>query len=407
MAQVRRYEIILAIVGVMFYAGTFSFGLAEFLPPRTSTLVRYGVLAGSLVLLCQRWRGSLLTIVKGGWIWGVILLLGLSFAWSINPAQVIGNVRSELIPMLFLSLYMGSRFSIKEQFRIAAWAFGLSILASVLLIMLFPEKGIHPPDSPWPGAWRGVFVHKNAFGAYLVLTTSTLFMLASHARERKGVLRGLLIVCIVAVFWSTSKTALVLSVVSIILMYLYKSYRWMGIKSVLWLNLSTYVALGLAGIITAAWGPIMAAFGKEPTLSGRTLIWTFLIEQKIPNSPLLGYGRNVFWGYPQLFGGIYAAADHVPGNAHNGFIDMILSIGLLGFFFFVLAWGTTYSKALRLLYHKKEPAYIWPPIFLTLLVLNNIMESLLVNLSNAFWLLFVAFAFTFNRQPMEVLISEE
>ena len=399
----KRWETVFAVLGVMFFAGSFSYALGSFLPSRTDTLLRYSSTGLMAIFLLQRWRHSFYTIIKGGWVWGIIFLLSISFAWANNSPQVISNIRGELIPMLLLSLYLASRFDLEEHFKITAWALGLSMFLSLIVVFVRPDLGIHPASSPWPGAWRGIFVHKNVFGAYSVLTAAIFFVLSIYAKNNQRMMWVLFSACIITIILSTSKTALILSFVAVLLIMLFERFRWMGTRTILWLNVSTFAIGGISGVMFIFWGTILRALGKDPTLTGRTLIWTFLIEEKIPDHLWFGYGRNIFWSASQYWDGIYEAAHHVPANAHNGFLDLVIDVGIVGFFFFVLAWIFTYVKALKLAYSNKEPAYLWPPIFLTLMILNNVMESILARQTNIFWVLFVTMAFTLNK----VRIPEE
>ena len=391
----KRYEMAFAVMGLMFFSGGLGW-LENFVPIPTSTLFRYSVLFGSLLFLLQRWRSSLYTAFHGGWVWGIVGLLAFSFLWADSPGRVLTGIRGEFVPMLLLSLYMASRFTLREQFRMVAWMLGISMLLSVLLVFTQPHIAVHP-WGPHVGAWKGIFDHKNTFGAYSVLTSGVFFISAIYAQKNKVLMWSLFVLCIVAIFLSTSKTALVLSIVAILVVCLYKNFRWMGTKTVLLLNLSIFLGIGAIGTLVAAWGPILRALGRDPTLTGRTLIWGFLIDYKIPNRPLLGYGRGMFWSNPWFSSGIEAAAHHIPAHAHNGFIDLTLDVGLLGLFFFALAWSVAYAQALKLAYRSQEAAYLWPAVFLTLLLLNNYLESYLTRITNIFWVLFVAIAFSLNQ----------
>jgi O-antigen ligase len=78
-------------------------------------------------------------------------------------------------------------------------------------------------------------------------------------------------------------------------------------------------------------GEIAGALTGDPTLTGRTVIWQFALE-KISEHPWLGYGFGSFWrvgtGVPSV--------DEAPGfvakmpHAHNGYIDILLQIGVVG-----------------------------------------------------------------------------
>lgn len=403
MSKTNKLEMTFAVIGLMFFAGVFTNGFSRFFPGPSISLIRYSIFGGTLVLLFQRWRGTLQTALRGGWIWGLLLLLGVSFIWAESPGFVFTGVRAELIPMGCFSLYLGSRFTIQEQFQATTWAFGLSLLLSALLVFGNPSLSVHF-DPVHYGAWKGVFSHKNDFSAYSVLTTSSFFLAAIYARSHKLLMWTLYAACIAAVLLSTSKTGLVLSIAGLIIIIIYRSFRWVGIRSVLILDLSIFVMGGLVGILLVAWDPIMIGIGRDPTLNARTLIWEFLIDYKIPDSPFIGYGRGMFWASPSLSNGIEAAALHIPAHSHNGFIDLTLDVGLLGMFFFALTFVVTYIKSLRISYiNKTEAAYQWPSVFLTLMLLNNYTESFITRLTNLFWVIFVMLVFTLNREkPSEL-----
>lgn len=401
MNKSKHYEIVFAIVGLMFFAGVFGSGLAQYIPKPVISLIRYAVLCGSIALLAQRWRNTIITACRGRWIWGLILLMGASFSWATDPALVITGIRGDLFPMTCFSLYLGSRFSVKEHFQIILWALGLSMLLSVVIVFTQPALGKHL-WGPHIGAWKGVFDHKNTFSAYSVLSSAAFFISAMHAKQGRLRMWLLFGACFTAILLSTSVTGLVLSVVAILIIFLYRSLYWMGIRSVLMLILSFFVASGIVAILLSAWDPIIISLGRDPTLSKRTLIWEFVIDYKIPISPLLGFGRGMFWQNAALYGGIESAAHHVPAHSHSGFIDLMLDAGLIGAAFFAVAFFVTFSKSLRTSYlNRGDSAYQWPPVFLTIMLLSNYTESYLTRSTNIFWVLFVSTILLLNRRKIK------
>lgn len=403
MDKSKRYETIFAVVGLMFFAGVFGSGLSAYLSSQAISLIRYTVLGGSIVLLAQRWRNTLTTAFRGKWIWGLILLMTASFSWAIDPVWVITGVRGELIPMLCFSLYLGSRFSIRELFQIILWALGISMLLSVILVFARPDLGKHP-FGPHVGSWKGVFDHKNTFSAYSVQAAAAFFMSATYAKDDQIKMWLLFAGCFAAIFLSTSVTGLVLSFVSIAVIIIYCNIRWVGIRSVLITNIALFLAGGGAAVILTAWNPIITGLGRDPTLTNRTLIWEFVINYKVPMSPIVGFGRGMFWQNSALYDGIESAAHHIPAHSHSGFVDLLLDAGLVGASFFIIAFFMTFAKTLRVSYlNRGIAAYQWPPVFLTIMLLSNYTESYLTRSTNIFWVLFVATVFLFNRkQPEEI-----
>ncbi len=70
--------------------------------------------------------------------------------------------------------------------------------------------------------------------------------------------------------------------------------------------------------------------GKDPTLTGRTEIWAYVI-QDIWMKPFLGWGYFVFWQPTNPSAVEISDAVHwVVPNAHNGLLEFLLDVGVLG-----------------------------------------------------------------------------
>jgi O-antigen ligase len=95
------------------------------------------------------------------------------------------------------------------------------------------------------------------------------------------------------------------------------------------------------------WVELLGFFDRDPTLSARTLIWNYVIVSKIPAHPYLGYGKGTFWSSDILTSGFESAANHIPSHAHNGFLDLILEVGLIGFSIFLIVWSIAYIRAIN------------------------------------------------------------
>ncbi len=313
--------------------------------------------------------------------------------------MTIDAVWKEFIPMFLLSLYLASRFTLEQQFKITLLALVIVFLQSVALAIAMPDVGLHT-DGPFVGSWRGVFTQKNQFGAHSTITMIALFMLANYAENKQRWALILFGGCFGALLVSSSVTAFALSFVGLMLTVFYRRFAWLGKRSVLLGSLFVLVAISFFYILFSNWVNILDYFDKDPTLSTRTLIWHLVINSKIPGSPYLGYGRGIFWNSPSLTVGFESAAYHVPAHAHNGFLDIILDVGLIGFSLFCITWFMTYVRAARLAYDRKAAAYLWPLVFLSMLILFNIFESYLARLTTLYWILFIALAFSLSPKVL-------
>ena len=87
--------------------------------------------------------------------------------------------------------------------------------------------------------------------------------------------------------------------------------------------------------------------GKDPTLTGRTDIWGYVIPD-IYRRPFLGWGYAAFWSTENPEAWKIADALHwFAPQAHNGVLEILLSVGLIGAVFFLYLWGRTVRLSLK------------------------------------------------------------
>lgn len=402
--QIDFAETCFAIFYLLFFAGAFGFksdlSATSVIPESIITLIRYAAYAVTLLLLSLRPVETLKTAFSNKWALALIVVVAISFLWSYNPPVTIDSVWKEFIPMFLLSLYVASRFTLEQQFKVILWVLVIIFLESVALVIAMPEVGLHTVG-PFIGSWKGVFSQKNQFGAHSTMTMIALFMLANYAEKKRRWALILFGGCFAALLVSSSVTALTLCFVGLMLTIFYRRFAWLGKRSVLLGSLFVLVAVSFSYLLFSNWVNILDYFDRDPTLSTRTLIWHLVINHKIPESPYLGYGRGVFWDSPSLTTGFESFAYHVPPHAHNGFLDLIIDAGFIGFSFFCVTWFMAYVRAARLAYDRKEAAYLWPLIFLSMLILFNIFESYLARLTTLYWILFIALAFSLSPKIFE------
>lgn len=85
---------------------------------------------------------------------------------------------------------------------------------------------------------------------------------------------------------------------------------------------------------------VLGHFGKDTTLTGRTVLWHYA-EDQIAERPLLGVGANGFWRYSSpLVQKIYVEFHKGPGdvfNFHNSYYEIAVHQGLIGLGMAVIA----------------------------------------------------------------------
>jgi exopolysaccharide production protein ExoQ len=168
-------------------------------------------------------------------------------------------------------------------------------------------------------------------------------------------------------------------------MVFYQKFRWQGRISIFFIDIGVLV-LGCVSVLVATyWVELLTGLGRNPTLTGRTQIWGVALT-RIIERPLFGYGRGAFWAPKSpyaLEAGQAMGTTWIPPHAHNGLIDLALDVGSIG--------------VLKRAYAPKNPEELWPLAYLIFLAMNNLTESLLLRLSNLYWVLFITVVFAMSK----------
>jgi exopolysaccharide production protein ExoQ len=390
--KVYLAEILFTVIGLFFYSGATVGGLNFVLPlGPVNLLLRYALLAGSITLLGLRWRTTLYTIQKSVLIWLLLGLLFLSIFWSVNPQETFTQLRADLLPMMLFSLYFASRFSFDEQLQVVSMALSTGLLISIFCAVAVPIVGVHPAGSLFAGAWKGVYTEKNGFGAISVLTANILFIKAIFARKhflRAWFPFGL---AMLAVFRSTSKTALALSFVTLLIIFSIYHFKWQGKRTIL---ISDILILIVGGAITYAISQFESVFGS---LSGRTDIWTYALKRLDPDYFWLGFGKGAFFNTPSVMNLFRFEYQYIVNHAHNGYLEILIDIGFIGLVLFLICFILTYIRSFQLAYQSDRPSGLYPITVLNFLALQNLTESYLTYRANIIWVLFVTICLSVNK----------
>jgi O-antigen ligase len=226
---------------------------------------------------------------------------------------------------------------------------------SLLFINYFPNLG--RGFDPWSGqpSDNGIAGNKNSLGCDCLILG--LFFcwhfLRVWARDKGRARRDELILCagfIAVIGWlvhlaqsSTSLATLVLgSAIMVIVSRKSIDRRRIGV------NLAAILII--AGLVDYMFGIhklIIHALGRNETLTGRTEIWDILRHWDL--NPLIGVGYETFWLGPR----VDKIESMIPGlilnEAHNGYLETYINMGLLGLVVTLTLLVNTYLKIQRLM----------------------------------------------------------
>lgn len=321
----------------------------------------------------------------------LLALVALAYAskyWSIDPAVTGRRVIAMAMTGAF-ALYLGTAFTGARLPRLLMQAGLIMALGSLVMVFAFPTIGVHQQDNA--GLWRGLWYEKNQMGIVMVAgaTAAAACLAAGDGRWKAPALT--LVLTTVLVLATQSKTSLLCLVLGL------------GLVAALWTMrrggpVFTVVCVWL-GIVMAGIGvyvfltepeSILAALGKDPSLTGRTHIWDSLMR-RVGERPWTGYGYSAFWGrtsVPAAF--VRQETGWLVPSAHNGWIDLLVQLGWPGAVAVVSLFVTATTVTLIRLGSAGMREGYWAIAYLGVFLLLSLSESVLLSHASLPWTLFLA-----------------
>lgn len=214
------------------------------------------------------------------------------------------------------------------------------LLLSYFGIVFMPEVSIHNSAEVLElinaGSWRGHFAHKNIAGpAMIVLIIYNIYLL----RKEDYLIPAInIILATIFLYFSNNKTSIGLIIYALLIAEAIRYTRFLPLKFLLFL-----VPVGLMAVLTV--GTVMSlsvqdfvtSLISDPTFTGRTDVWKFSLEQMRAH-PWIGYGFDTFWNMSNLINGGYELETWAAtaGHAHNGYLNLAMTTGLIGMGLFML-----------------------------------------------------------------------
>lgn len=348
-----------------------------------------------VLLIIWHWKSIVRIGTREKPLWLFIGLVLVSVLWSAAPKVTLTRSFLFVATTLF-GLYLAARYSLNEQLRLLAWGLGLQAILSFVFALAVPQQGIM--HGLHEGAWQGIQLHKNHLGRHMVISAIVFLLLAISSRGYRWLLWCGFSLSLLLIVLSTSKTALVILVIPLAVLPFYRALRWSYSWMVPFLISVILVGGSAAVLFMANAEPILNALGKDITLTGRTELWSTLLD-KVWQRPWFGYGYGGFWlGWAGESADIWLITGWKPPHAHNGFLDILIALGLVGLLVFGVVYVTAVSRAVSWVRSSKSDTGFWHVLYLTLLFLVNLTESTFTS-RTIFWALYVATIFSTHINP--------
>jgi O-antigen ligase len=153
-------------------------------------------------------------------------------------------------------------------------------------------------------------------------------------------------------------------------------------------------------VVLAVWKPLLSLLGRDPTLTGRTELWAEILE-KCAIHPLNGYGLGTFWGSADALP-VYMVVHWVPTSAHNGFLECLLELGLIGLLILIFLIVQAIRNAVSILTSQLtlDHSKAWMFLVFTIILLN--MTADITGIVNSIsWLLLTCSACALEQSVKE------
>jgi exopolysaccharide production protein ExoQ len=269
-------------------------------------------------------------------------LLAISVLWSVAPSTTMTRSVAYLF-VIVGAIGIAELLDPGDVMRLTALIGGFLAAASLLLFFIHPAWVIVEGED-----FRGLFPHKNQLGQ--AMTVGVLAGLHGIRVRGRGRVRsiGVVVLCSILAFMSKSTTSL-LTIAAFFSLHLIGTLYVKGGGARIMSIFLTIVAATTFVLVMVNADLIFALLDKDPNLTGRTELWPYVIDA-IYEKPILGWGFTAFWipSNPRAveISSVLGWGGYVA-EAHNGMLQLLLDVGVVGTAFFLFLWARNLVVAVK------------------------------------------------------------
>lgn len=318
---------------------------------------------------------------------------------SITSMIVTHDHVSQLITCLRLtvtalfSLWIINWYDVKHILTFTYWAQSIIVLCCLVYMLLFPGQSYAYFNGS--RSFVGIFSNKNMCGSEigfcLTLQAALLHLYLSEDQQPSLFFYFILACQLLMLVLSKAFGSLLTTFIPIA--YIIMSHRFKG-----WLKrlpIGVLYILGSIGFLFFALNlmylvsPILEAFGKDATLTGRIPMWEQHINNMLSTHTFTGYGYGLFWENEAAVAAFHAGFERnswtsaMTTGAHNELIELWLDSGLIGiaaFYFMILS-------AFRHTNRMKESVYVFCVTVMMCVFIQGLTER--VHSTANYWTLYI------------------
>jgi exopolysaccharide production protein ExoQ len=345
-------------------------------------------------------------LVRNAALTGFLLFALVSLVWSDFPFIAFKRWVRDLGQYLMMLVVLSDPSpleAVRAVFRRVAFVL---IPLSILLYKYFPQIG--KQYEVWTGAqsFVGAATSKNMLG--LLCLFSALFfvwdILTRWSDRKQRQTRRVIYVDVVflamsawVLYLSNSATSQVCLVLGCLVLAAAHSKTIDRHPALLTASVPVAVCLYLVMVFGLGFdlnATVAGIVGRDPTLTGRTEIWEVLLRAN--TNPILGTGYETFWLGPRLQW-IWQQVGTI-NEAHNGYLQVYLHLGLIGVFLLVVFLITSYRNICRRFTSHSEVGRLGLAVW-TVLAFYNVSEAAFP--TGLLWLMLLPAALVVGERTQE------
>jgi len=316
----------------------------------------FALLMAGVCVLLTRQVNLADVILNNGWLIAFVAYCFISILWSDFPLVSFKRwikMFGHPIMVLILLTEPNPEEALIQLMKRCTY---VVVPVSILFIKYFPDLGVR--YDPWTGSQMcvGVSVGKNGLGEDCLIFGFFFFWYllqiwrTERSTRRRNELRliAVFLLMIGLLFWKAhSATSTICFFVGIMVVVL------LGMRSINKKFIGTYMLAALVLIVVAELvfgisAHLSEALGRGSELSGRTKIWAAVL--KMHTNPIFGTGFESFWLGDRVehLQDVFTTSSGETvvdlNEAHNGYLELYLNVGLVGLLIVIAMLIAAYRK---------------------------------------------------------------
>jgi len=286
-------------------------------------------------LLAQFWLPQKLGL-------GLVLCLGCSALVSPAPLFTVFKVY-QMTTLLFFGFLFVKYYGVETCLDRLLRGYTILCVGAVMFALIAPEVVLNPSTEGSFPRLRG--------DLYAPIGTVTVFAIALLLANPPAISKPVFLVMLglFATLLVLSQTrAAYVSISIFVILALVRRPKVATLRRFLWAIPASIVMLTLTGLMPYVTRWIVREPGTASDLGGRVELWSYVSDAVLKKSPLIGLG---YYSAARIL-----SLEFAPniGNAHSGFIEVLVGGGILSLAVLALLWCVLIGHILKLLSRKND-----------------------------------------------------